>query len=611
MKRILCLALVLSMLLAICACGVVDTTISDGNTGVRVDSKGNLLYKPEDVGKIANPKVSLLLAPTESDEWYEHEIGWKEEAYGIEVDMDVCAWEDRDMKWVTSFVSGDSYDILTRISFPTTVVKGLIEPLDDHLPVDDERYFDKAYEWKGVTYGVNAIASDYSAHDVGSIYGVWFNQDIFEDYGEKTPVEYWEDGEWTMENFINVAKNLTVDVDRDGVTDIFGITTWYNQMFTIANGASTIKIQGDNGIELTWNDPAYINGLEYFLEAKDYIGNVNDSTIAFIGGKAAMYVERIHHAKRVSSASPITEVNFTSDWVPFPRGKDGEGYAGSISTGSETVCIGKGAKNIEGAKVFICADICKYDYVTPDDSTSVTGVTEEIKERARTCVDKFVEDSYMNIGNLETQMWSVWAAVELLGAKAAIERFTDTFQKEIDKLLNETVVTEQPPFKSPGVVDFENGDTLFTELYDGILSVTEDPAEVISGSKSLKLALKAENAYGPVMVTSSEDYSMPIGSEYKISFKAKIVGGIGDPEGTFLVEFRPSADATLLDGATKLVDYNPIDLTSGEVVDVEITIRIDDFYEDLQVVFIGCGSEEELDRAIIIDEFNIEQITAE
>ena len=607
MKKLLCLALALTMLFSLAACGGSGSTADDGKTGVRLDSKGNLLYKPEDVGTIADPVVTLLLSPTESDEWYEHEIGWKEKAYGIEVDMDICAWEDREMKWVSSFVSGDPYDIITRISFPTTVVKGLIEPLDNHLPVNDERYFRKEYEWKGVTYGVSAIASNYDAHDVGSIYGVWFNQDIFEDYGEKTPLEYWEEGDWTMENFINAAKNLTVDVDRDGVTDIYGITTWYQQMFTIANGASTVTLSGDTGIELTWNDPAYIRGLEYYLDAKDYIGHVNTSTNAFIGGQAAMYVERIHHAKRVSDEAPNSEVNFESDWVPFPRGEHGEGYAGHISTGSETVCIGKGADNIEGAKVFICADICKFDYVTADDSTSLTGVTEEIKERARTCEGKFSEDVYMNIGDLETKMWNVWLLVETLGAKAAIDRFTPTFQDEIDTLLSEVVITEQAPFKT-ALLDFEDGKTHLTELFDGILSVTEDTSEVISGSKSLKVALKAENGYAPVMRTNSDDFVMPTGSNYKISFKAKIVGGVGDAEGTFLVEFRPSADATLTENYEQLTYYNPIDLTSGEVVDVEIEIKVDDFYDDLQVVFIGCGSEEELERAVIIDDFTITQI---
>ena len=113
------------------------------------------------------------------------------------------------------------------------------------------------------------------------------------------------------------------------------------------------------------------------------------------------------------------------------------------------------------------------------------------------------------------------------------------------------------------------------------------------------------------MVTSGEDFAMPIGYTYKVTFKAKIVGGLGDPEGTFLVEFRPSAEAQLSEPTTNLFSYNPIDLTSGEVVDVEIELTVSDFYDDLQVVFIGCGSEEELDRAVIIDDFAITQVTAE
>ena len=113
------------------------------------------------------------------------------------------------------------------------------------------------------------------------------------------------------------------------------------------------------------------------------------------------------------------------------------------------------------------------------------------------------------------------------------------------------------------------------------------------------------------MATSGEDFAMPIGAEYKVSFKAKIVGGVGDPEGTFLVEFRPSAEAQQAEATTNLFSYNPIDLTSGEVVDVEIKLTVSDFYDDLQVVFIGCGSEEELERAIIIDDFAITQVAAE
>lgn len=95
MKKLLCLVLALTMLFSLAACGGGKNDVDDGKTGVRLDSKGNLLYKPEDVGELANPVVTGLISPAPDDDWYAQEIGWKEEAYGLEYDYDVCAWEER------------------------------------------------------------------------------------------------------------------------------------------------------------------------------------------------------------------------------------------------------------------------------------------------------------------------------------------------------------------------------------------------------------------------------------------------------------------------------------------------------------------------------------
>ena len=83
-----------------------ESLSSDKTTGVRYDKDYNLLYKPEDVGTLSNPIVKGLVSPAPDDEWYAQEIGWKEEAYGLEYDMDVCAWGEREMKWVAAYVGG-------------------------------------------------------------------------------------------------------------------------------------------------------------------------------------------------------------------------------------------------------------------------------------------------------------------------------------------------------------------------------------------------------------------------------------------------------------------------------------------------------------------------
>ena len=322
-----------------------------------------------------------------------------------------------------------------------------------------------------------------------------------------------------------------------------------------------------------------------------------------------MYGERVQNARQLSKTSPEYNISFEAIWVPFPRGEHGEGHKGSISTGAETICIGKGAKNIEGAKVWICADICKFDYVNAEDATMMMGVDEDMLERALSCEDKIITDYFNKIGNLDSQMWNVLSASKSAGPVAAIEKFTPSFQNQINILMAEKQYEAQEPFKAPELVDFEDDALVLKEVYENTLSITTDASEVISGSKSLKIQLVPENAYGPVAYTTNEHFSMPMGATYKISFKAKAVGGEATKQGTLLVEFRPAADAAVKDSLNKFEGYRPIDLTSGEVVEVSYEIDVADLYTDLQMILIGNTDENSPNLAVIIDDLKVEKVS--
>ncbi|HAB00738.1 MAG TPA: hypothetical protein DCE08_04540 [Ruminococcaceae bacterium] len=607
MKSLLGALLAVSMIFTFAACDKTpgNTTSNNSGTsatsdkGVRYDANGDLLYKPEDVGALDNPIVHGIIAPPPDDEWYAQEIKWREDAYDLEYDYDTAPWTEREMKWIASYVSGTPYDIITYINYPTTVVKGLVQPLDDILPLDDSRYFNKKYSWKGKTYGVNPIATGDNFYDVGEVHGVWFNQDLFDDYGLTSPVDLWENGQWDFDHFIDAAKALTVDSDKDGKTDIYGWTTWYRSWFTAANGTQAITMN-DNGISLTWTDPAFIHAMEYYNKAQPYFG----SNTSFEAGTAAMYIERVQCARTFLDGETL---NFTADWVPLPKGPDGEGYLGSVSTGTWTSCIGSGAKNIEGAKVFICADICRFDYVPVDGSTKMMNVTDEIVERAKTCDGKFISDLYRSIGSLNAKMYNVLDAIPKDGVVATLEKYTNVFQAEIDTLMAEKEYKEQGEFKAPNL-DFEDGAITLKEVYEGTLSITEDPAEVISGSKSLKIQLKADNEYGPVAVTTPETTCLPFGGQYKLTLKAKAVGGKATEQNTLLVSFRPYESLETKDTSVSVGGFNPIDLTSGEVVEFECMINVNDYYDDLELFIIGNTDEAAPDLALIIDDIKIEKI---
>ena len=429
-KRLLATILSLCMVFVIAQVPVMATAEAEPGTGVRYNENGELLYKPEDVGQLENPAITTLVSPVPDDEWYAQEIGWKEEAYGIECITDTCAWSERETKWIAAYVSGRPYDVLTRVNFPTVVIKGLLQPLDDILPVDDERYFKKEYSWQGNTFGVRTISQNYTYRDAGEMYGVWYNKDLFEDNALETPLELMERDAWTIEALIDLAEQLTLDTDRDGINDIGGFGTHKWDMFTIGNGAQIVTFD-DDGVDLTWADPAYVKGLEYIAEISPYKATGQ----SFAKGTLAMYGERIQCHRQYSETSPEHAIDFDAVWVPFPKGPDGYGVSGSISTGAEITCIGNGAKNIEGAKVWICADICKFDYVSPEGATMMIGVEQDTLDMALAVEEYVIKDYYASIGTMSTIMQRVWSEAVTLGAKATIEKYTFTMEEQLETLL--------------------------------------------------------------------------------------------------------------------------------------------------------------------------------
>ena len=49
---------------------------------------------------------------------------------------------------------------------------------------------------------------------------LFYNKTMFENYGLMTPNEYYEMGEWNWETFLDVAEQLSVDFDYDGVRSV-------------------------------------------------------------------------------------------------------------------------------------------------------------------------------------------------------------------------------------------------------------------------------------------------------------------------------------------------------------------------------------------------------
>jgi len=52
----------------------------------------------------------------------------------------------------------------------------------------------------------------------------YYNKTMFENYGAKTPAEYYMEGNWTWDTMVECWKSVTKDLDGDGKNDTYGIS---------------------------------------------------------------------------------------------------------------------------------------------------------------------------------------------------------------------------------------------------------------------------------------------------------------------------------------------------------------------------------------------------
>ncbi len=158
-------------------------------------------------------------------------------------------------------------------------------------------------------------------------YMLGFNMDMIEDAGLENPQDLYDKGEWTWDKFAEYLRELTVDEDNDGSTDIYGYggfwTNFLNQML-LSNGA-TIAASPTS----TLDSPEVLEVLEFINQ----IYNVDQSARPwnhtewdvnnnmYVEGKNAFWIAA---AWIMDAGKPEGGYNFEFGIVPFPTGPSGD-----------------------------------------------------------------------------------------------------------------------------------------------------------------------------------------------------------------------------------------------------------------------------------------------
>jgi len=241
-----------------------------------------------------DPKLDLPLVMQQIEEF--------EATTGIKVKFVAIPWaEDPHTKIQVAIASGKAADLIKLGSpFEHVLARfGVLEPLDNLIPdevveafipavLEDCRY--QAATPKGLAGQL--ISVPYFA-DVRTIL---YRKDIFEERGVPDPVD------WTWDDFLKYAQDLTFDRDGDGKIDVYGFGTsarYASQWVTFAWQAGG-RILDENSYPAV-NSPEFIEGVKFYWDLFNTYKVVPPGAVTAnlwdIGrkmlaeGKVAMYVD--------------------------------------------------------------------------------------------------------------------------------------------------------------------------------------------------------------------------------------------------------------------------------------------------------------------------------
>jgi multiple sugar transport system substrate-binding protein len=205
-----------------------------------------------DSGEGLNPHQQIIAA-------------FEKENPDIIVQLEAVAGSDYYARLFTQIASGDAPDIMQigDDAVPNFVSKGAVIPLDDFIkgqyPLDTSIYLPGMIEpgqYKGVQY---FLPKDFST------LAVYYNKKLFDKYNVAYPNE-----NWTWDDFLKTAQALTIDENKDGVPEQWGVQLTANwtsgfEYWVAAAGGSLISEDGKSFVGYM-DSPETISAVQFYAD---------------------------------------------------------------------------------------------------------------------------------------------------------------------------------------------------------------------------------------------------------------------------------------------------------------------------------------------------------
>ena len=336
------------------------------------------------------------------------------EVYGGEIDLRRGEWEGWESRFITDFAAQDAPDIIYGFAklWPKIANRGMVYSRDeladkgvlglDHPVLEAGlETADANFTYKDKAYSVGLLGS--------SCFWCVVNEDLYKQYGVKSPSKYYEEGLWNLDTLAESGNALitAAGLNDSGVRDIFGYYCWDSTVFVRANGQQMVGIDSKTG-QLTNNlqKPEVMDALERLRDAfqKGYATKVDTFSQGKIG-VIALADGNIHNA--------IKNATFNWSIIPFPKGKHNTNgqVPGSCNVWMVTTC----SENPQGAVNLIIAYLAAInDGTLKSSENSVDNLLKDKPDTLQMMKDgrsKGVNDNMYGVGTLWSAQWDFWNAL--------------------------------------------------------------------------------------------------------------------------------------------------------------------------------------------------------
>ncbi len=244
---------------------------------------------------------------------------WKavEEKYNVKLEwIQVPNPQTALEKMVATILIGEPFADIVYLEassvIPALTEKNLVLPLDNYFDFTAPQWRSSAAGYpvyKGRVYGITPMK-------LGGGSGIWYNKSLFKREGLPDLHQLQQEGRWTWEEYLRIAREATRDTDGDGAVDQWGITIGYELEYPLiwSNGARVVEESTDGKFRFALDSPQAIEALEFISRIYES-GVTTHGENTFIAGRAAMYGGELFQGRNM-----MLNMQDEYGFVFFPKG---------------------------------------------------------------------------------------------------------------------------------------------------------------------------------------------------------------------------------------------------------------------------------------------------